>query len=369
MAKKNTSRAIGLAIGLAFLGIIYLFFFNPLKATCAEGWVSNYCRGNDVISGVCNSGLLSESVNDSAGVGERCFEGVILKDSCSQSPICFSSLGYIKTACVSGVASYSKVMCGTKQYCEGGYCMASPPTCGNHVCDSGESQNTCYLDCGVLGEWESYYLNIPADVKTKYTKCEDVFDCDNPLIQKAIDSVESQYNPKSPKEWMDSTTDWIYNHIQYDGNGGAILCGQKASDLLTEINKNRYAKGNCIDYSTLFVAMARQKGIPAYQGGICLSNSRNWQCSSFSFTQVMPQPLGYINGLNAEAGGTVAQVYGHSIAMVYNPLTADFSIVDPTMRSTLAKQCIGYSEVLEYGINQQVCFISNYEQNQYCRGF
>lgn len=365
----KSTKAIEIVLVLVVLTIAYTLF-NPFKNTCADGDITQYCVGNTAIHAKCVGFSWMEDSRVDAKSGEECFMGAILNASCTQAPVCVGDYAYASTSCVGGSPTHTYVVCPTKQYCSGGKCVASPGSCGDYECGVGETEVNCYLDCGGLSSWNEYYSSIPDSIGEQYTSCVGEFDCQDPTIAQAVAEMESQYSPKTPKEWIDSATEYVYNHVTYRINGGNAICSEKASDLFDRAYSSPTQKvfGNCIDYSTMFVAMARYKKMPSYQAGVCLTNSLDWQCETYSFIKpktLPPSPLGYISG-NESGGG---QVYGHSIVYIYNPLVGKFDIVDPTMRESISKYCYGYSDVLEFGINDQVCYISNYYQNQYCQGF
>lgn len=355
---------------LIILTIAYTMF-NPFKDACANGDTTTYCDGTTAVEATCQGVSWFETKRTPSTASQTCFMGVILNESCTQPSVCVGNYAYVSTTCSSGSSpTYTYTVCPSKQYCSSGQCVGSPYTCGNGQCDIGETEANCYQDCGSLSSWEEYYADTPEAIKTQYTKCEAEFDCNSQSVANAVFEMEAIYQPKTPKEWIDGATIYVNNHVRYEVDGGNAVCDEKASSLFQRAldGAGQRVPGNCIDYSTMFVAMARYKGIPAYQAGLCLTNSRNWKCETFSFVQpqsIPPTPLGYMSGNDT----TTPQIYAHSVAMVYNPLTKEFDLVDPTMRETISKYCYGYSPVLEFGIDTQVCYISNYFQSNYCRGF
>lgn len=363
-------KAIQIVLVLIILTVAYTLF-NPFKDSCANGDTTQYCDGNTAVKASCVGVSWMENSRVPAKANEECFMGVVLNASCTQAPICVGDYAYASTSCIGGSPTHTYVVCPTKQYCSGGRCVASPGGCGDYNCGIGEDEQNCYLDCGALSSWETYYSSIPSNLNQEYTNCVAEFDCQDPTIAQAVEEMEAIYQPKTPKEWIDSATKYVYNHVTYRINGGTAICNEKASDLFDRAysSLNQKVYGNCIDYSTMFVAMARYKKMPSYQGGVCLTNSKAWQCETYSFIKpqsLPPTPLGYMSGNDSTGGG---QVYAHSIAYIYNPLVGKFDIVDPTMQESISKYCYGYSDTLEFGIDRQVCYITNYNQNQYCQGF
>jgi len=259
---------------------------------------------------------------------------------------------------------YELEICKENQYCrEGVGCVESPPSCGDGICESGENRTNCVRDCGAISSWGLYFLEIPPSILYLYTQCTPIFDCDSPLIEKAVSDMEASCDFSNPREWIECASRWIYQNIRYDFAGGVRQCGESASDVL------RSGVGNCVDLSTLFIAMARLKGIPARHVGVCLSHRENWKCQTFSLIHpVSEMQIGYITGLKS---GTESQPLGHALAEVYNPAISGWSFVDPTSAGLgLIKECYGYSPVLEYGgPNTQVCYISKYNEIQYCQSF
>jgi hypothetical protein len=367
---------VALIIGLGFI-LQSTGLFAGIFSGCDEGNSFTGCSGEDSIVQVCKSGIW-QTVNETKALpSQSCFEGKIISKTCTQDTnTCLNSYTVLQSNCESSKPVLTKVICPTGQYCNNGACVIFPSTCGNNVCDSGESQDNCYLDCGSLSSWDEYYLSIPEAVKKDALWCGGVYDCDSAIVAEAVADMENKYHPTTPKQWIDSASKYVYGLGTYRLDGGQAQCGEKASDLLTRALHPVYGQTlfiNCVDYSLLFSTMAKYKKMPAYTSGNCLKNSRNWQCTTFAFVgNPAPnlEPLGYINGLPKELGG---QQYGHSISYIWNPLVNGFSIVDPIFQgTTISKSCVGYSESLisggTYSHQNQVCYIP-IEDAGFCSNF
>lgn len=368
MKKKSRNKTV---LGIIVLAGLVLFW-QGLQPECASGDTYKGCEANSAVRFTCEEGKwVKEIIEDCSG--GVCFEGVCVLAECSGEEVkysCLSSWKSLTQTCENGLFKNRMKFCGQLEYCkEGSGCVASPTTCDNGVCDEGEDVINCPRDCGALSSWDLYYADIPDDIKAEYLGCVAEFDCDNPIIAEAIKDMESRFSPKNPREWIESCSQYIYGIMNYNFAGGESQCHTKASNLLYDVfytPANSFS-GNCVDASTVYIAMARFKGIPSYHAGICLTNLRNWRCSTYAFIQPftgVPQPLGRIDG---ELKGNVL---GHAIAMSYNPLQKKFSPIDPTMSGIgLSKECFGYSPVLETGIDSQVCYISQWQDIDWCTAF
>jgi len=350
--------------------IIALLVLYGKVEKCIEGDTYQGCTGSTALKYVCQGGKWVSEVLEECS--ESCLEGVCLANECSageSSISCLSSWKSIRQTCVGGVFQNENIFCQDFHYCqEGAGCVPSPTTCDNGVCDEGETEINCYQDCGVLSSWDEYYSSFSTEEYEQYVECVNEFDCDSNLIAFAVADMESQYAPKTPRAWMASCSDFIYSMMDYSIDGGEAQCHTKASELLADliVNNGEYWTGNCVDSSTIFIAMARYKGIPVYHAAVCLSSLRNFRCQAFSFVQPkgIPQPLGRIDGQ------LEGNVLGHAIAMAWNPLENKFSPVDPTIAGVgLAKECFGYSPVLESGIDHQICYIDSWQDLEWCREF
>lgn len=355
------------------IGIVLFFLFTQaLKVRCAEEDGTTFCRGDSIVKARCEGNMWIDESVEECSTDQRCFEGICIDRECIGSEIkreCASHYILVETTCVNGVVDVNRIFCGEATNCENGECVPAPYTCGNGICEPIEGENSinCYIDCGSLSNWDEYHASVPDEIREKYTKCEAEFDCDDPIVQEAIDEMERIYEPKSPKEWIESASKWTYSKMAYSLSGGEAQCNTPASELLKDVFEKGYFTGNCVDASTILLAITRKKGVPGFHGGLCLSNARSWQCQVYSFAGI--KKIGLPLGLGRIDGRLEGNVYGHAVSMLWNSQTQSFSIVDPTMNIGLVKGCWGYSEILEIGINNQVCYISNWQDLQMCSGF
>jgi len=368
MTSQNQNYIILFALAVALIfGIT-----QSIKVQCAEGDQYKGCIGDSVFEYKCLGGKWESHIVKACNLGEICKDGICMEKSCygiEQQIICATPYRALIRNCINGEYQDTIVFCERDEYCEDGNgCVKSHDSCGNGVCELGETEINCYLDCGSLSNWDEYHANVPQDIRDKYTLCEGEFDCNEPEISQAISIMEERYNPKNPKEWIESASEWVFSMMVYDLAGGESQCHTDASELLKDALEKGHFIGNCIDASTVLVAMSRHKGIPAYHGGVCLSNVRSWKCQTYTFVGMQEREVPL--GLGRIDGKLKGNVYGHAVSLVWNSQTQSFSVVDPTMAGIgLTKDCFGYSPVLETGIDGQVCHISNWMDLNFCRGF
>lgn len=194
---------------------------------------------------------------------------------------------------------------------------------------------------------KAYQADIPPDILEEYTVCEAEYDCDSSEIKRAALLIDRSCESTSLKEWITCAVDYLNEKIEYDRAGGNAQCGEKASEVLIS------GTGNCVDYSTAFVALCRLKGIPAYTGAVCLTNTGTVGCDLYQ--TIRPMEYTKLGGL--------PQPRGHAIALVY--FNGEWTTVDPTFEYGLTRRCYGYSPVLATGEHQQVCKLPYYKTLPY----
>ncbi|RKX41254.1 MAG: hypothetical protein DRP23_01080 [Thermotogae bacterium] len=207
---------------------------------------------------------------------------------------------------------------------------------------SGSLQLMAYLDVP-SSDLSLYYQTVPPKIMEEYTKCEAEYDCDSPIIQEAVKEIDESCEDRTLKGWINCAVEYINSKITYDRSGGINQCGDTASEAL------KYGKGNCVDYATIFVALARAKKIPSYTGAVCLTSKSGYvECDLYQTIR----PIEY-----TRLSGIVPK--GHAVALVY--VDGNWTIVDPTFEYGLTRRCYGYSPILERGEHYSVCKVPFYK--------
>jgi hypothetical protein len=228
--------------------------------------------------------------------------------------------------------------------------------------------DNCPADCGSLSSWQAYYESIPADIKAEYGSCipNTVYDCSDPIYQEAINDIQAKYNPKTPKEFLDASTDYVHNLIQYRLDGGDQQCNENPTKFLKNYLHPPYfgfrQPGNCVDFATTQKNLLVKRGMVARGISSCLTHDYSaWNCQPYAITGVKteivpPMPLGYITGL---AAGEGSQPLGHALLQVW--IDGNWNFIDPTMGSSASRICLGYSQPLSIGGSKsnpaQTCYI------------
>lgn len=192
-----------------------------------------------------------------------------------------------------------------------------------------------------------YYKSIPPAVMSEYTKCEAEYDCNSTIILNAISHIDRTCKYSSVKEWINCAVTYINENVDYERSGGLSQCGDTASESL------QYGKGNCVDYATIFVALARAKKIPAYTGAVCLTSNGYVECDLYQ--KIRPIEFTRLGGLKP---------LGHAVALVY--INGNWTMVDPTFEYGLTRKCYGYSKILERGEHYSVCKVPIYKTIGIC---
>jgi hypothetical protein len=338
---------------------------------CKSGDSFRSCDGDNSIVQVCSNGIWQTTNTSKATSSQACFEGTLIDKTCiGDTNTCLNSYTILESKCESSKPVLTKKICGNSEYCNNGNCIPKPSSCYNSICDIGENMDNCPADCGSLSSWQKYYDSIPADIKTEYGSCisNSIYDCSDPIYQEAINDIQNKYNPKTPKEFIDAVTTYTHNLIKYKLNGGDQQCNEAATKFLQNYLHPPYygylQEGNCVDFSLVETNILRAKGFGGVrQISACLTHDYSaWNCQPYAITGVKteiipPMPLGYINGLAAGEGGS--QPLGHALLQVW--VDGSWNNVDPTMGSSISRQCLGYSSVLSVGGGKstpsEVCYV------------
>jgi len=209
-------------------------------------------------------------------------------------------------------------------------------------------QQGAYYSVPLLTDMRGYKETIPQEIIWEYTKCEAEYDCDSPVIKEAIREIDSSCNDPSLEGWISCAVEYLNRRIVYDRKGGKAQCGEKASEVLIS------GVGNCVDFSTAFVALCRGKGIPAYMGAVCLTNTGGVECELYQLIR----PVEY-----TKLGGLLRQPRAHAVALVY--FNGEWTMVDPTFEYGLTRKCYGYSPILAKGEHSQICKLPYYKALPY----
>jgi hypothetical protein len=244
------------------------------------------------------------------------------------------------------------------QYCENGMIVNSPGTCGNFMCDVEETEDNCWVDCGVVSDWGAMKTAVDNDPElATFIESEGVFVYDSPEIESLAKEIEAT-NPETPLQAIKTLTRLVSNKVSYvfGGVAGNVQCGETSPEIL-----NR-GTGNCVDYSTIMIATLRRgfdiEGvgrvqIPTRQVAGCLSGFSSWKAVEY-------------NVLDDNAG-LRGQVLGHSWIKVWVG-NDRWVMADPTTNTALAKSWAGYHEI-EQGDGTQLCFVAQIEDKEFCSYF
>lgn len=358
MSRKRSNRWF-LVGGLVLLALLYTRF--GVQDVCVEDTnPSNYCFQGAEVSFSCKDGVRIQETT-ACPLGSTCYEGFCIPNSCTETQYqCRNDYSSIKTECLSGkpVSSVSLCLKGLTCKNQTGKCEVVYSTvCGNGVCESEEDKLNCPRDCGLLSSWAEYNREVSENIALQADlQCGGEIDCDNSIVQKAVQDIERQYDTSTPIKFIDSVVDWTHKLIQYDVNGGLNQCGESASNLLARYYGTGVSiRGNCVDYSTVLTTILRYKKIPAKQVGVCVFTG--WTCTPFAIIGGEPLHVGYIRG---------DQAIGHAITKVYAGKDFGYVTADPTVARTIGASCVSYSQVLAESSSGQVCAIPTDLYNQYC---
>lgn len=349
-------------LGLFLLGFVALLVLAETVGKMPYGVKETepFCVGDNRVSFTVVDNSLQE-VSTPCGTGELCYEGACLPRTCPTGvslKTCADLYTVIESTCSNGVYIHKALSCPTGSTCNEGTCFKPNAVCGNDACELGETDLSCPRDCSSLSDWNTYNSEVEESTALQNNLlCSGEFDCDNPIIQTALNEIEANFDTSTPIKFIDAVTNWTYNLIRYDLNGGLAQCNEKASDLLARYyTYNTMIYGNCVDYTTISIALLRARGIPSYQSGVCVSTRVGWSCVPFAVIG-MPSRAGNIRN---------DQSAGHSVTMAYAGREIGYTIHDATMGKTLAQSCIGYTQNLISGTTSQVCYIPDHLYRQYC---
>ena len=244
------------------------------------------------------------------------------------------------------------IYCKEGEYCKDGKCIKPYDICGDNICTVGED---CFKDCGSISSWDKYTKSV-SEIEgiEQYLKSSKYYDYNNPTIKKLIADVEAKYNPTTPYEYMKYSTEYLL--YTFDYVWGGVDCPETAE---TALNRGT---GNCVDFSVILISMMRAKGIPARQVEGCVSHDK-WQCQPYSLFGRMD-----MEEIKLRAGNiNEQQPLGHSWVEIYTP-DEGWKTADPTVGDWISERCIGYHKI-SHSINEEQCYIKNYDDVEFCKGY
>jgi hypothetical protein len=357
MAKKKRLNRLVIS-GIIFLAVIYalLDITGSLNEKCVEGQkIAPKCTSDSTVEQYsCDGGVVKSSIV-SCGEDSSCKYGYCFEDTCeSNKKVCLDDFSYVKRICTAGVFTDTIMLCEEDEHCENklkngimtAKCVETDSTCGDGICSADEDAITCVDDCSLLSDWAQLRKTVASsDELQTYTECVGAFDCDNSEVQNLAERIGILYNTKTPKDYVDAVNDYVFGYIDYQFNGGSRQCGETASSLINEKVDDGIVYGNCVDYSTLSVALLRSKGIPARQVGGCVSSIQLY-CKPFAIT---PESLRH-GGMNEE------QPLAHAWGEVFVDSDIGWTLIDPTVGMTTSK-CVGYNRISASLSSEQMCYL------------
>lgn len=331
MVNKYVALTIGL---LALTTIAVQLGYTPTP--CTGNITDAYCSGDTQIQTTCQNGYIKKTRID-CGV---CRDGACLPENCdtSQKEYAMTCGGFknrVIYECFDNDYLFTTSPCGEGEACKDGLCVDSN-----------------YNEDWALNSWSRYSQQVSESPELQaYLNCRDVFDCDTIQASRLVDEINQKYTPTTPKEFINAASDHIHKLITYDYPGGLSQCGEKASDIIKLHEENDRVRGNCVDYSTVMVAVLRARGIPARQVAGCVTIDAF--CERLSITpQKTRIGLGVcgdnVCGLNEDSVSCPQDCgdklrgdgFAHAYLEAWTP-ELGFQTVDPTVDTGLAS-CVGY---------------------------
>ncbi|RLG13667.1 MAG: hypothetical protein DRN66_03730 [Candidatus Nanohalarchaeota archaeon] len=255
--------------------------------------------------------------------------------------------------CQDGVWQEEPIYCQQGEYCLNGKCIAPySDTCGDSICTVGED---CFKDCGSISSWDKYTKAISeTEGIDQYLESSKYYDYSNPTIRKIIADIEAKYHPTTPYEYMKDATNYLFHTFDYVWGG--VSCPETAEEVLQR------GTGNCVDFSVILISLMRAKGIPARQIEGCVSHDK-WQCQPYALYGRLD-----MEEIKLRAGNiNEQQPLGHSWVEIYTP-DEGWKTADPTVGDWISHNCIGYHKI-SHSINEEKCYIKNYNEVEFCRGY
>jgi len=325
--KKN--KQIYYAITAAII-LVALYSVSSLLSICdVSTKIDPTCADqNTVRTQTCTAGITFNTETD-CKADERCSLGKCVPAACTaDTTLCLNDYYMISRHCVSGVPFDSKTPCNKGEMCSDGKCVESNVTFA-------------------LSSWDTLWQQIETEPQLKeYLKCGGVFDCDNENIKNLAERIYLEYNVVTPRDYVKAVNTYVGQFIDYKANGGSSQCGESASDLLAEYNKDGIVYGNCVDYSTLAVTLLRVRGIPAREAAGCVN------------VNLFCRPFAAIPGAFRAGNLNSQQVLAHAYGQVWLDKETGWATIDPTQGNVVdISKCIGYNTMVTSENNVQTCYI------------
>jgi len=258
----------------------------------------------------------------------------------------------VDTICQDGKWNEILTYCSDGQICKEGKCQHTEGICGDNICSVGED---CFKDCGSISSWDKYTKAVSESKEAlSYLDESKYYDYNSEEIKKIIASIEANPNLKTPYDFFKYSTQYLYSNFHYITGG--VSCPESASTSL------KRKTGNCVDFSVIQIAILRAKGIPARQVEGCVSHDY-WGCKPFAlFAEPdLEERILRAGNINDE------QPLGHSWIEVWTP-DKGWITADPTVGDWISKHCIGYHKI-SHSKNKEKCYIDNYDEIEFCRGY
>jgi transglutaminase-like putative cysteine protease len=131
--------------------------------------------------------------------------------------------------------------------------------------------------------------NSTSQIFQEYTKPEEYVESDNPMIIEVAGNITSSYN--DPLNVSKVICTWVNQNLNYSG-----FSSEARGALWALTNKN----GDCTEYSDLFIALCRAKGIPArlidgmWLPSVNSSGTQSWEKVGHDWAEVYFQGRGWI---------------------------------------------------------------------------
>lgn len=242
------------------------------------------------------------------------------------------------------------------EFCQDGKIVTSPRDCGNYKCDLDETDENCWVDCGIIQSWSKMKEESQKPELQTYLEPESAFNYNLPQVEALAKEVEAM-NPESPFMAVKYLTNLISAKVSYvpGGVAGNAQCGENSATILDR------GYGNCVDYSVVLVATLRRGfdidgvgrvKIPTRQVAGCLNGYGTWKAIPYLIYD--------------DKAGLYGSVLGHAWGEIYVG-NDRWVLADPTTGTSLAKTWYGYYKIADVSGNQ-MCFVP-VESRPFCETF
>lgn len=292
-----------------------------------------------------------------------CVDGVIVPDSeiadTNNISYCEGYFYAVSAELVNGTWITNKTEIQGTNYCTDGIVYDSPDTCGNWQCDSNETEENCWFDCGVISSWDKMKIEENRPELQKYIEGSEIYDTSSEEVRKLNQLIVDKYDPKSPAEAVKYLVSELYQRVEYvpSSDPRNPQVGDTPDDILQR------GFGNCVDYTVAMIASLRQGfvidgeliKIPARQVGGCMSNG-GWKAIPFKASD---------DRFNFQ-GRVIAHVWTEVWGGEINGRER-WGMADPTSNVAIAKQWFGYFRVMDS--DEIPVYYLPVEYNDFCQGY